>query len=108
MVHMLRLGIKPIAVFDGKPPAAKHRASPMKGADNHRFRYLGGRVQSLLYCLGVPCISEDQVEAETLCAEMQSAGLVDAVATEDGDCLLFGARCVLRNFRADGDSAVVS
>jgi flap endonuclease-1 len=44
----------------------------------------------LLRLMGVPVIDAPS-EAEAQCAEMAKAGLVYGVATEDMDCLTFGA-----------------
>lgn len=39
-------------------------------------------------------------EAEAQCAELQKAGIVHAVATEDMDTMTFGSELILRNFNA--------
>jgi flap endonuclease GEN len=51
----------------------------------------------LLTIMGVPCV-QSFGEAEALCAQLDEAGLVDGCITQDGDCFLYGARTVYRNF----------
>ena len=41
-------------------------------------------------------------EAEAECAALQRAGVVDAVLSEDGDTLMFGATTVIRNWSSEG------
>lgn len=36
-------------------------------------------------------------EAEALCAQLNSKGLVDACITADSDAFLFGAKCVIKH-----------
>ena len=50
----------------------------------------------LLRLFGVPYIEAPE-EAEAQCAQLEQAGLVDGVVTEDNDALLFGARAVYRH-----------
>lgn len=40
-------------------------------------------------------------EAEALCAQLDAEGHVDACITSDSDALLFGAKCVIKNFQSN-------
>ena len=38
------------------------------------------------------------IQGEALCALLNSSGIVDGVISNDGDCLLFGAKTIYTNF----------
>lgn len=122
-IRMCSLGIKPIFVFDGKPPEAKdyelakrqkRREDAQNAVDNaendaQRLR-LGSRTvkmtkvhidecKTLLCLMGIPCIDAPG-EAEAQCAVMAKAGLVWGVASEDMDTLAFGCPRLLRHVTA--------
>ncbi|KAM7400978.1 hypothetical protein PAMA_005262 [Pampus argenteus] len=106
--------IKPVFVFDGKPPREKTAVL------NKRAETAGRRAPScsgtassqtkecfqLLKLLGVPIIQAPG-DAEALCAWLVREGTVDAVASEDMDTLPFGANVVIRQLNAKRDSEVV-
>ena len=123
-VRLLELGIKPVYVFDGKPPELKQqtlagRAERKKEADAeleaaleagdaeeirkaaHRTAratpQMNADVQELLRLLGCPVILAPS-EAEASCAALVNAGKCYATATEDMDCLTFGSGVMLKNF----------
>lgn len=123
-VKLLELGIKPVYVFDGKPPEIKSQTLAARGeakrqaeedysaaleqGDAEEIRKAAHRtaratpqmnadVQTLLRLLGCPVILAPS-EAEASCAALCAAGRVYAVATEDMDCLTFGAPVMLKNF----------
>lgn len=55
----------------------------------------------LLDLLNVPyCTAPGEAEAE--CALLQKEGIVDAVLSEDVDCLMFGCTAMLRNWSSEG------
>lgn len=53
---------------------------------------------NMLRLLGFPVV-EAPCEAEAQCVHMIKQGLVDAVASEDYDCLTFGAKTMLAGFK---------
>lgn len=125
-IRILENGMKPVYVFDGKPPEMKSgelvkRAEKREEAkkdlekaeergdseDVERFQKRLVRVtpkhndecKKLLSLMGVPYV-EAPCEAEAQCAAMTRAGVVYATATEDMDCLTFGSSIQLRHLTA--------
>ncbi|XP_066508587.1 probable flap endonuclease 1 homolog [Hoplias malabaricus] len=105
--------IKPVFVFDGKPPVQK-RAVLEKRAQNagwnssYHSNTVSNKTQELLRLLelmGVPCIRAS-ADGEALCAHLVRCGLADAVASEDMDTLPFGGTTLLRQLNAKRDSEV--
>ena len=119
---MYRAGIKPVYVFDGRPPRLKsgelanrnmRRAEGerrMKEAaeegDVDEANRMSKRVtkvtpehtadcKRLLRLMGVPVV-DAPAEAEAQCAALAAAGRVHAVATEDRDALCCGAPVLVR------------
>lgn len=122
-IRLLENGIKPIYVFDGKPPTlksgelakrAERREDAQKALDkateagdtaemdkfNRRLvrvtKHHNEEAKSLLKLMGVPYI-DSPCEAEAQCAAMVKAGKVYATATEDMDALTFGTNTLLRH-----------
>eukprot|EP00727_Mastigamoeba_balamuthi_P008212 m51a1_g4011 putative flap endonuclease-1 (388) ;mRNA; r:556941-558485 len=122
-VRMISNGIKPVFVFDGKPPTlksgelasrkqrAKEAQEKLEEAkeegDKEEMGKLAKRtvrvskeqnedVKRLMRLLGVPIV-EAPCEAEAQCAAMARAGLVWATATEDMDALTLGTPILLRH-----------
>ncbi|CAG9764399.1 unnamed protein product [Ceutorhynchus assimilis] len=122
-IRLLENGIKPVYVFDGKPPEMKggelnkrmeKRAEAQKALDkameagdqaevdkfNKRLvkvtREHANECKELLKLMGVPYI-EAPCEAEAQCAAMVKAGKIFATATEDMDALTFGSNVLLRH-----------
>ncbi|KAJ1489945.1 nuclease, Rad2 family [Baffinella frigidus] len=120
---MLESGIKPVYVFDGKPPELKSatiadRREKRDEADKamekareegddaavEKFSKRNMRVtkemtedvKTMLRLMGVPVV-EAPTEAEAQCAELAKKGLVYAAVSEDMDTLTFGAPVMLRN-----------
>jgi flap endonuclease-1 len=121
-IAMLRNGIKPLYVFDGKPPELKsgeiakrnsrreEGASKLKEAedlgmvdDMNKFSKRTLRVtkqhnedcKTLLKLMGIPTL-DAPCEAEAQCAALCKAGLVFATATEDMDALCCGSPILVR------------
>lgn len=122
-IKLIEKGIKPIYVFDGKPPdmksgelvkRAERREEAQKSLDkateagdqaemdkfNRRLvkvtKEHNNEAKELLKLMGVPYI-EAASEAEAQCAEMVKTGKVFGVATEDMDALTFGSDILLRH-----------
>jgi len=119
-------GIKPVYVFDGKPPelklaeleerrakasAAKDKlAEAQKSGDSEAIlkaskgtvrvtKEQNEQTKTLLRLMGVPVV-EAPSEAEATCAALCRDGKVYASATEDADCLTFGTKTLIRNLMA--------
>ncbi|XP_039998780.1 probable flap endonuclease 1 homolog isoform X2 [Xiphias gladius] len=106
--------IKPVFVFDGKPPGEKTAVLEKRAeAAGWRSPNCTGRASSqtkdcvhLLKLLGVPFIQAPG-DAEAMCAQLVREGSVDAVASEDMDTLPFGASILIRQLNAKRDSEVI-
>ncbi|CAL9688505.1 unnamed protein product [Knipowitschia caucasica] len=112
---LLEHDIKPVFVFEGKPPAEKMATLAKRAeADGRRFcKYPGFSASTqtkdwmqLLRLLGVPVVQAPG-DAEALCAQLVKSGAVDAVASEDMDTLPFGASLLIRQLNASKDSEVI-
>ncbi|KAG8181765.1 hypothetical protein JTE90_018072 [Oedothorax gibbosus] len=122
-IRMIENGIKPVYVFDGKPPQMKsselekrkeRREEAQKNLekaeeegvaeDVNKFSRRLVKVtkqhnddcKELLKLMGVPYV-EAPCEAEAQCASLVKAGKVYATATEDMDSLTFGSNILLRH-----------
>jgi flap endonuclease-1 len=127
-ISMLRYGIFPIWVFDGKPPHIKidtlvdrkkrkldasEKLSSTPDLDDYEKNKLERRaftvthehiteVKYLLTLLGIPFI-ESPGEAEAQCAAFDRANISNGVVTEDWDVILFGCKKMLRDFSNKND-----
>lgn len=122
-IRLIESGIKPVYVFDGKPPdlksgeldkRAERREEAQKALDKatesgdiedmNKFNRRLVRVtknhlleaKELLKLMGIPYI-EAPCEAEAQCAAMVKSGKVFATATEDMDALTFGTNILVRH-----------
>ncbi|XP_054275320.1 flap endonuclease 1-like [Macrosteles quadrilineatus] len=122
-IRLMENGIKPIYVFDGKPPnlksgelekRAERREEAKKQLEqaestgdteamdkfNRRLVKVGKQhvqeCKDLLKLMGIPYF-EAPGEAEAQCAALVKAGKVYATATEDMDALTFGSNVLLRH-----------
>lgn len=122
-IRLLESGLKPVYVFDGKPPDLKSQelskrlsrrteasddlAEAMKAGNKEDIEKFSKRTvkvtkqhnedcKKLLRLMGVPVI-EAPSEAEAQCAALNKSGKVYAVASEDMDSLTFGAPKFLRH-----------
>nr|PVC51487.1 5'-3' exonuclease [Theileria orientalis] len=130
---LLECGIKPVFVFDSKPPELKLKtlekrrqrreeaSTSLKQAiaegDKESIRKLMGRTvkvtkemndsaKKLLRLMGVPVI-EALEEAEAQCAYLVRNSLCRFVASEDTDTLAFGGGYLLRNVTASSNKKIV-
>lgn len=122
-IRLLENGIKPVYVFDGKPPdlksgelskRAEKREEAQKALEkateagateeidkfNRRLvkvtKQHSNEAKELLKLMGVPYV-DAPCEAEAQCAALVKAGKVYATATEDMDALTFGSNVLLRH-----------
>jgi flap endonuclease-1 len=127
-VNFLSLGIKPVYVFDGRPPSLKsaeiaRRKQIKKDATIKYEKALGeGKYEEakkfaqqtsilrddmvedskrLLELFGIPYIQAPS-EGEATAAQLTITGIAHASASQDFDSLLFGARKLVRNFTNSG------
>jgi len=122
-IRILENGIKPVYVFDGKPPqlksgelakrterreeAQKQLTDAQQAGDQENIDKFSRRLvkvtpqhnkecKELLALMGVPYI-DAPCEAESQCAELVKGGKVYAMASEDMDSLTFGTNILLRH-----------
>lgn len=122
-IRMVENGIKPVYVFDGKPPdmksgelakrkerreeAQKALEAAEEAEDTENIDKFSKRLvkvskqhtddcKELLKLMGIPYI-EAPGEAEAQCAALVKAGKVYATGTEDMDALTFGTTVLLRH-----------
>ena len=127
-MNFIKLGIKPVYVFDGKPPVLKkreiaRRISVKKKAEKKYQKALSeGKLEEarmysqatarltnfmvedskrLLTLMGIPWVQAPS-EGEAQTAYMASSGKVWAAASQDYDSLLFGASRLIRNIAISG------
>ncbi len=98
-INFLSMGIKPVYVFDGKPPS-------LKTAEIER-RKLGKKEAIIKYEKAKeegdfePYI-QAHGDGEATATHLNKTGMADAVASQDFDCVLFGAKKLIRNFTNSG------
>ncbi|XP_058030782.1 probable flap endonuclease 1 homolog [Ahaetulla prasina] len=105
-LHLLENGLKPLFVFDGKPPEQKQPVLAKRAAVSGARRGTAEPdapawpprrdSETLLTLLGVPYI-QAPAEAEATCAALVKSGHAWCAATEDMDALPFGAVRLLRH-----------
>jgi len=126
--NLLENGIDPVFVFDGKPPAFKHKTAEMRSAvkkeaegklekaretgdvelirryAQQTSKLTGEMVEAskkLLEHMGVPVIQAPS-EGEAQAAHMANAGVVWASGSQDFDSVLFGATRMIKNLTVSG------
>ena len=99
-VRLLSYGIKLIFVVEGK-----RRIRAVNGKQEKLQKRRSGTdfwracrdCKEMLESLGVPVV-QAKAEGEALCALLNQRGIVDGVISNDGDCLVFGARILYTRF----------
>lgn len=92
--NLLTLNIRPVFVFDGSHAPLKRNATEGRKI-SPKARVL---IEKALDGLGVSRIDAPG-EAEADCCRLQTLGLVDAVWSQDSDCLMFGCTFWIRELR---------
>jgi flap endonuclease-1 len=125
-IRLMENGIKPVYVFDGKPPdlklgelearrqkrteATANLQAAQESGDQEQIlkatkmtvrvtKQQNEETKELLRLMGVPIVDAPS-EAEATCAALCRDGKVYAAATEDADCLTFGTKTLVRNLMA--------
>jgi len=101
-MKLLNSGIKLIIVIEGK-----RRVRQIDEADKFHRRRSGTSFwkackdcEEMFGYMGVPTFRA-KAEGEALCALLSMRGIVDGVISNDGDCLLFGAKVVYTKFSVE-------
>lgn len=129
-IKFLEFGIKPVYVFDGKPPKLKRNVlrnrrkireiakKNLEKTNNEKekirnfkksveiSRYQISECKKLLDVLKIPYI-DSPGEADAQCAILAKSGKVWGVCTEDMDILTFGSPRILRNFSSSKSRKVI-
>jgi flap endonuclease-1 len=132
MTSLMEAGIKPVFVFDGKPPEMKSRtigkrmeareSAKVKWAqaqeeglaeEAYKYAQASSRVDAtiaedsreLLTSMGIPFVDAPS-EGEAQAAFMVIKGDADYAGSQDYDSLLFGASHVIRNLTVSGKRKV--
>ena len=127
-INLAEHGVKPVYVFDGKPPemkrgeierrrrireeaARKYREAAAAGRVEEAKRYaqmsssltsdMVGEAKRLLEAMGIPYV-EAPAEGEAQAAYMARRGDAWAAASQDYDSLLFGSPRLVRNLTISG------
>ena len=127
-INFLSMGIKPVYVFDGKPPSLKtaeierRKLGKKEAAIKYEKAKAVGDMESarkyaqqttsmqdtmvedskhLLDLFGIPHI-QAAADGEATASYLTKTGKADAVASQDFDCMLFGAKKLIRNFTNSG------
>ena len=127
-INFLSIGIKPVYVFDGKPPSLKTAEIERRklGKKEATIKYEKAKAEGdlesarkyaqqttsmqdtmvedskhLLDLFGIPHI-QASADGEATAAYLNKIGKADAVASQDFDCVLFGAKKLVRNFTNSG------
>jgi flap endonuclease-1 len=129
LLFLKKMKIKPIFVFDGKPPEFKddiirNRKSAKKKAQDkidcndytsstekkqliqkssHITKKDITNCRKLLDLMGIPYIDSPS-EADAQLGYLYKNGIVDYVITEDSDIIIYGANKIIRNFKSSAST----
>lgn len=132
VIYLLKSNIRPIFVFDGKPPSLKNDTVNIRKENKNRAKKklqdndykneieknkLTQRTcnltktdfvifQKLLTLLGIPFINAP-CEADSQCAYLYQKGVVDYIISEDSDIIVFGGNKVIKEFKASTSTVEV-
>ncbi|CAA7265650.1 unnamed protein product [Cyclocybe aegerita] len=103
-VELLAAPIIPIFVFDGAGQPSQKRGKNVK----KKPHWLSGRFQLFIEAFGFSWYTAPG-EAEAELAMLNMMGMIDAIISEDSDCLVFGGLCVIRlqNTKDAGDQVTI-
>ena len=98
-MKLLGLGIKLVIVVEGKRRVRRTEEPDTfsKRRSGTAFWKACKACEQMFECMGVPVVKA-KAEGEALCALLSQRGIVDGVISNDGDCLLFGAKVVYTKF----------
>lgn len=100
-VHLLLLGINLIFVIEGKSRLRDFTNTEVDKFRRRRrdtlFWKACNSCEEMLKLLGV-IVVHAKAEGEACCALLNKLGIVDGIISNDGDCLLFGAKVVYTKF----------
>lgn len=104
LLKFLALPIHPLFVYDGanKPPFKRGKA--VSGQRNAPIIHLSKRLVDLFRFPR----HDAPGEAEAECANLQRAGVVDAVMSNDVDAMMFGSSMTIMNFSKESGSGTTS
>lgn len=104
LLKFLALPIHPLFVYDGanKPPFKRGKA--VSGQRNAPIIHLSKRLVDLFRFPR----HDAPGEAEAECANLQRAGIVDAVMSNDVDAMMFGSSMTIMNFSKESGSGTTS
>lgn len=127
-VNYVSLGVKPVYVFDGKPPhlksaeierrrrikrdaSVKYESAVREGRREDAKKYaqqttslteqMISEAKEVLSMMGIPHLDAPS-EGEATAARMTQTGAASASASQDFDSVLFGATRLVRNFTTSG------
>jgi len=129
LMFLLSKKISPVFVFDGKPPNLKDKTIKVRKEikkkaqekiNNNEFTSEVEKAKLVQKCshitvqdivttkqlldtMGVTYI-ESPEEADSQCAYLYKAGLVDYIISEDTDIIIFGGDRIIRNFRCSSNT----
>ncbi|KAG9760258.1 PIN domain-like protein, partial [Aureobasidium melanogenum] len=93
VLKLMRMNIQPIFIFDG--PSRPWKRGGVAGRIDWKKIDL---LRKTLNMLKIPH-HRAPAEAEAECARLNELGIVDAVWTDDGDALMFGAKVLIKEHR---------